>query len=61
MPQRLLVIGNKRYSSWSLRAWIGVKQLGLPFEEHVANVIEFLRPVQAELGLAPATSAEARD
>ena len=34
MHKRLLVIGNKRYSSWSLRGWIGVKQLGLPFEEH---------------------------
>ena len=33
MPTRLLVIGNKRYSSWSLRAWIGLKQLGLPFQE----------------------------
>jgi glutathione S-transferase len=33
MTQRLLVIGNKRYSSWSLRGWIGLKQLGLPFQE----------------------------
>lgn len=35
MPQRLLVIGNKRYSSWSLRAWIALKQLNLDFEEKV--------------------------
>jgi glutathione S-transferase len=29
----LLVIGNKNYSSWSLRAWLAMKVLGLPFEE----------------------------
>jgi glutathione S-transferase len=29
----LLVIGNKNYSSWSLRPWIAMKVLGLPFEE----------------------------
>jgi glutathione S-transferase len=30
-----LHIGNKAYSSWSLRGWLAVKQSGLPFEEHV--------------------------
>jgi glutathione S-transferase len=29
----LLVIGNKNYSSWSLRAWLAMKALGLAFEE----------------------------
>lgn len=29
----LLVIGNKNYSSWSLRAWLAMKVLGLAFEE----------------------------
>lgn len=29
----LLVIGNKNYSSWSLRAWIAVAKTGLPFKE----------------------------
>jgi glutathione S-transferase len=29
----LLVIGNYNYSSWSLRAWIALKALGLPFDE----------------------------
>lgn len=29
----LLVIGNKNYSSWSLRPWIAMKVLGLAFEE----------------------------
>jgi glutathione S-transferase len=28
-----LVIGNKNYSSWSLRPWMLLKQLGIPFEE----------------------------
>ena len=29
----LLVVGNKNYSSWSLRPWLAMKVLGLPFEE----------------------------
>jgi glutathione S-transferase len=28
-----LIIGNKSYSSWSLRAWLACKQSGLHFEE----------------------------
>jgi len=28
-----LVIGNKAYSSWSLRPWVYLKHLGIPFEE----------------------------
>ena len=27
-----LIIGNKNYSSWSLRGWLACKQSGLPFE-----------------------------
>ncbi len=30
-----LFIGNKTYSSWSLRGWLACKQSGLPFEEVV--------------------------
>lgn len=30
-----LVIANKNYSSWSLRAWLALKQTGVPFEEIV--------------------------
>ena len=30
-----LVIGNKNYSSWSLRPWIAMKQIGLTFDEAV--------------------------
>ena len=28
-----LIIGNKNYSSWSLRAWLAAKQSGLSFDE----------------------------
>jgi glutathione S-transferase len=28
-----LVIGNKNWSSWSLRPWLAMRRLGLPFEE----------------------------
>jgi glutathione S-transferase len=31
-----LIIGNKNYSSWSMRGWLACKQSGLPFEEVVA-------------------------
>jgi len=30
-----LIIGNKNYSSWSLRPWIAMKVAGIPFEEEV--------------------------
>jgi glutathione S-transferase len=29
----ILYIGNKNYSSWSMRPWVLMKQAGLPFEE----------------------------
>ena len=29
-----LYIGNKNYSSWSLRPWLLMTQLGIPFDEH---------------------------
>ena len=28
-----LYIGNKNYSSWSMRPWVMLKQVGIPFEE----------------------------
>ncbi len=30
-----LLIGNKNYSSWSMRPWLALKAAGLPFEEEV--------------------------
>lgn len=33
-----LYIGNKNYSSWSLRPWLLLKHLDLPFTEHMVSV-----------------------
>lgn len=33
MSDYVLVIGNKNYSSWSLRPWLAMKATGIPFEE----------------------------
>jgi glutathione S-transferase len=35
MAEFTLALANKAYSSWSLRAWLAVKQTGAPFEEVV--------------------------
>ena len=35
-----LVIGNKAYSSWSLRGWLACKQSDLPFEEVVVPLYD---------------------
>ena len=35
-----LLIGNKNYSSWSLRPWIAMKVAGIPFEETVIPLYE---------------------
>lgn len=34
MNELTLVIGTRNYSSWSLRAWLLLRQLGLEFTEH---------------------------
>ena len=38
MAEFHLFIGNKCFSSWSLRPWLAMKQLGLPFEETVIRL-----------------------
>lgn len=35
MPAPVLHIGNKNYSSWSMRPWLALKWGGVPFEEHI--------------------------
>ena len=35
-----LIIGNKAYSSWSLRGWLACKQSGLAFEEVVVPLYD---------------------
>ena len=34
----VLYIGNKNYSSWSLRPWLLLKHFGIPFTEHLVSV-----------------------
>ena len=33
MPFLTLIIGNKNYSSWSMRPWLLMRQAGIPFDE----------------------------
>jgi glutathione S-transferase len=40
MSTSLLVIGNKNYSSWSLRPWVLMKVLGLAFEEKLIPMFD---------------------
>ena len=35
MSDLVLVIGNRNYSSWSLRGWLALEQSGLPFREEI--------------------------
>ena len=35
-----LIIGNKAYSSWSLRGWLACRQSGIPFEEVVVPLYD---------------------
>ncbi len=41
MPEGRLYIGNRRYSSWSMRGWLAVRLAGLDVEE---VLIHFTRP-----------------
>jgi glutathione S-transferase len=38
MPGYGLIIGDKHLSSWSLRAWLLLRQFGLPFTEHLIHL-----------------------
>ncbi len=40
MSTPLLIIGNKNYSSWSLRPWILMKVLGLAFDEKLIPMFD---------------------
>jgi glutathione S-transferase len=43
-----LYIGNKNYSSWSMRPWVLLKQAGIPFEEIQLKFDDDARPRGAE-------------
>ena len=36
-----LIVGNKNYSSWSMRPWVLLTQAGIPFEEEVLRFDSF--------------------
>ena len=38
MTSLTLVIGNKNYSSWSLRPWLAMQVAGIPFEEVIIQL-----------------------
>ncbi|MGF7151353.1 glutathione S-transferase [Sphingomonas zeicaulis] len=40
-----LITANRNYSSWSLRPWVLLKALGIPFEDHIEP---FTKPVNYE-------------
>ena len=35
MSNLTLIIGNKNYSSWSLRPWLALRHAGIPFDERL--------------------------
>ncbi len=49
MSELLLTIGNKNYSSWSLRPWLLLKHVGLSFDERLIplDTPEFSRDIAA--------------
>ena len=36
-----LFVGNKNYSSWSMRPWVLLRQAGIPFEEVMVRFDSF--------------------
>ena len=54
MGELVLVIGNKNYSSWSLRPWLAMRQANIPFSE------KFLRLFDTEWDAAVASVSKAK-
>ncbi len=48
MSHAKLVIGNKNYSSWSMRPWLLLKAFGIPFEE--INIALYQKNTAEKLG-----------
>ena len=40
MAELTIYLGNKNYSSWSLRPWLVLKQIGVAFDEVVIPLYE---------------------
>jgi glutathione S-transferase len=53
MSELTLYIGNKNYSSWSLRAWLILKHVGTPFKEVVIPLEEAGKPTTAITAHSP--------
>ena len=52
-----LYIGNKNYSSWSMRPWVLLKQSGIPFEEVMVRFDAFSPDSQFKQRLGPLSPA----
>lgn len=52
-----LYIGNKNYSSWSMRPWVLLKQAGIPFEEAMVRFDSFSADSQFKKRLGPISPA----
>ncbi len=50
---RKLYIGNKNYSSWSMRPWVLLRQAGIPFEEVMVRFDAFSADSQFKQRLGP--------
>jgi len=48
-----LYIGNKNYSSWSMRPWVLLKQAGIPFEEELVRFDSFASGSRFKERMAP--------
>lgn len=49
-----IIVGNKAYSSWSLRGWLALRQSGLPFVEEVVSLYDEAWPARrSQPDLAP--------
>jgi glutathione S-transferase len=53
MSELTLYIGNKNYSSWSLRAWLALKHVGTPFKEVVIPLEGGGQPTPAIRAFSP--------
>jgi glutathione S-transferase len=52
-----LTIGNKNYSSWSMRPWVLMQQAGIPFEERLLRFDAFTPQSRFKTELAALTPA----
>jgi glutathione S-transferase len=58
-----LIIGNRNYSSWSMRAWLLLRLTGAPFEETVVSLYEAgsrakVEALGGETGMVPVLNME---